>query len=343
MSFPRFFVSMSSSSPLSDKSVLSSPFAFKAKRALALFRREVVGFAQDFWKDGGKQNDGREQGLSGVRTQGPNIPFSSGDDPFNIGISQESDRGFWHAVPGEISEKMWGDGFVTPGDDFITDLLIKPLNLTKDMSVLDLAAGLGARMRKATEEFGVYITGREPDPELAARGMSLSVKKGRGKQDAITAYDPMNLVETKKYDCVIARETIYRVSDKKKFIEAIVGCCKHEAQVSFTDYILNPEVKDQPAIIAWRAFEDGAAPLSLVDMAGLWAKAGLSLRVHDDQTDFYKGEIKKGLLRFARFIESGQKPDAETKRAIERRIALWAHRMAALEQGLRFYRFYGLR
>jgi cyclopropane fatty-acyl-phospholipid synthase-like methyltransferase len=218
-----------------------------------------------------------------------------------------------------------------------------PFSLTKDMSMLDLSAGLGFRMRKTSHEFGLYINGREPDPEIAARGMAMSVQAGMGKRDIITAYDPMNFVDTHKYDCVVARETIYRVVNKKKFISAIVACCKPQVQVSFTDYIVNPESQNQPAILAWRAFEPDSAPLSLVEMAEIWAKAGISLRVHDDQTEYYKKEVKKGIIRFAKYMASGIHPDAETKKAIEKRITTWAHRLAAMEQGMRFYRFYGLR
>jgi hypothetical protein len=98
-----------------------------------------------------------------------------------------------------------------------------------------------------------------------------------------------------------------------------------------------------PAILAWRAFEKDAAPLSLVEMAELWAKAGIPLRVHDDQTKIYKKEVKEGMIRFARFMASGVKPDPATCKSIEKRITTWARRMAAMEQGLQFYRFYGLR
>jgi cyclopropane fatty-acyl-phospholipid synthase-like methyltransferase len=247
-------------------------------------------------------------------------------------------------MPGEVSEKMWGEGYVTPGDVEVTDRLIRPLGINKDMSLLDLSAGLGGRLRKTTDDYGVYINGLEPDPEIAKRGMEMSKAAGRGKRVTITAYDPLKLTVDRLYDCIIARETIYRVTEKEKFIKSIVASCKPKAQVSFTDYIVDPEVRDKPAIIAWRAFEKGSDPLGLVQMAEMWAKAGFNLRVHDDMSDFYKKEVMVGLARFAKFMASGgPKPDAETKKSIDKRITTWAHRMAAMEQGMKFYRFYGLR
>ena len=331
---------------LSLKNVSSLPVARKVRWAWAVLRQEIVGVAQDFWKDGHgdrpapfKKRYQREsfgggavdESLSGLMAQEPSFEVSRNQD------------GFWHAAPGEISERMWGKDSVSPADDYISELLIRPLGITKDTSLLDLSAGLGRRMRRTINEFDIYISGREPDPEIAARGMALSAAAGRSKKAAITTYDPKNLVETRSYDCVLARETIYRVADKGAFVRSIVACCRPKAQISFTDYIVNPEARAQPAIQAWQLFEKDAAPVGLVEMAELWARAGISLRVHDDQTDYYKKEVKRGLMRLAEFMVSGVKPDEQTRKAIDKRITTWAHRMAAIEQGMKFYRFYGLR
>ena len=319
------------------------PLVPQMRRGWGSLGRGISGLAHDFWKDGdwGKSEAKfAPQEQETVHKAAPAAPVRSHASPFAVDTKPD---GLWHALPGEISEKMWGDGFVTPGDEYITDRLIRPLGISKDMSLIDLAAGLGGRSRKTTKEFGVYIDGFEPDPEIAARGMALSVAQGRGKHVTIKSYDPMNFPEERTYDCVVSRETIYRVADKQKFVTSIVRNCKEKAQVSFTDYIVNPEVRDQPAVVAWRAFEKGADPAGLVEMSELWAKAGISLRVHDDMTDYYKDEVKKGMVRLARFMTSGVKPDADTKKSIEKRISTWAHRAAAMEQGLRFYRFYGVR
>ena len=313
--------------------------AENAQRAWDVIRREAVGLAQDFWKDG----DWKDHELSDQAAQeeaAPQQPYKRDDSPAEVIKTEE---GLWHALPGEISERMWGRGFVTPCDERFTEMMCLPMGLTKNMSMLDLSAGLGERMRQVTHEFGIYITGREPDPEIAARGMEMSQAVGLGKRDEITAYDPMNLLEPRLYDCVIARETIYRVGDKEKFIKSIVDSCKSRAQVSFTDYIVNPEAAKQPAIALWRAFEQGADPIGLIKMAEIWAKAGMSLRVHDDQTEYYKREVKQGLVRFAEFMATGVQPDGPTKKAIQKRIATWGHRLAALDAGMKVYRFYGTR
>ncbi|MDR3448706.1 MAG: methyltransferase domain-containing protein [Alphaproteobacteria bacterium] len=294
---------------------------------------DMIGFAEDFWHDGNGEMP---------------APVSAATAE-NAGTAAEAvtaapvEEGGWHAKAGEISEKMWGDGYVTPGDEVLTERLITPLGINKNMSILDLSAGLGGRLRKTAADFGVYVSGLEPDAEIAKRGMQMSVSAGLGKKAEIVHYEPMSLKVARGYDCVLARETIYRVPDKAAFINLIVACCKPKSQISFTDYIVNAEVRDAPAIVAWRAFESGADPIGLVEMAELWAKAGFNLRVHEDQTDFYKKEVKAGLVRLAAFMKTVEKPDTVTRKAIAKRITTWAHRVAAMDAGMKFYRFYGLR
>jgi len=312
-------------------------------------RRYITGIAHDFWKDG------TDSPIDHFKDKPPIKPAAARTMASRIATIQEAAVApvaapsvvaapqiqIWHAEPGEISEKMWGQGYVTPCDVVMTEALIAPLSLDAHKAVLDLSAGLGSRSRIISEKFGLSITGLEPDPDVAARGMELSIMAGKSKNDPIATYEPSSLSLAKKYDCILARETFYRAQDKNTFFTAIAGCAKPSAQLSFTDYIVNPEDREKPAVSAWQKFEDGALPLSLVEMAEAWAKVGFTISTHEDQTALYRKEIPLGLKRLAVYLASGIKPDKETKASILKRIQTWTHRMAALEQGMKLYRFYG--
>jgi cyclopropane fatty-acyl-phospholipid synthase-like methyltransferase len=324
--------------------LLSLVEKYAGPNALPRARQFVFGLAEDFWKDGPENPfvhapapaSAAKSATTAAASHAPATTAKTDASPAAV-----KELPPWHAAPGEISEKMWGAGYVQPGDEALSQMLITPLGLNKDLSVLDLSAGLGGRLRKTAEDFGVYVTGLEPDPAIAARGMEMSIIQGKGKRAAIAAYDPANFSVTRQYDCIIARETFYRVADRRKFFTALGTAAKPKAQVSFTDYIVNPEDREKPAVKAWMAYEKGANPTSLIEMAEDWAKAGFSLRVHDDQTTFYVKEVKEGVKRLATFLASGHRPDDETKQTLRRRIETWAHRLVALEQGMKFYRFYG--
>ena len=319
---------------------------------LPRMKQQIVGVAQDFWADGAEDPTLKLRSMlaeKGILKNDQNPESVSSNAQLSPGTSQPSVASapqrsapvIWRAEAGEVSEKMWGEGFVMPGEIVMIEALIKPLSLNKEMSVLDIAAGLGGRLQKITADFGVQVTGLEQDPQIAARGMETAIRNGKGKQVSIATYDPGSFSLASKYDSIIARETFYRIENKNKFFAALAVCAKPKAQVSFTDYIVNPEDRDQVAIKAWQAFEVEAAPLSLVEMAEGWAKAGFTISVHEDQTEFYKKEIVLGLKRLAIYLATGVKPDNQTKAVIHEHLQAWTHRAAALEQGMKFYRFYG--
>lgn len=321
-------------------------------------KRVVLGLAHDFWHDGdhnpalslvpsfvwerlekiapalSKKKHPQSKSESNSATPTPTQASAAAAKPAVP---------LWTALPGEISEKMWGVGSVTPLDEIITEAMVQPLGLNKDMSVLDLSSGLGGRLRQMVDAMGIYITGLEPDPQIAARGMEMSVRAGKKKHAEINAYNPDTFNLTKKYDCILARETFYRVTDRAKFFAALAACSKPGAQIAYTDYIVNPEHREQPAILAWQKFEAGAHPLSLVESAEAWAKVGYTIRVHEDLTDIYKKEVMAGMMRLTSFLASGINPDAATKKQILKRVETWVRRVSAIDQGMRFYRFYGSR
>ena len=302
--------------------------------------REVVGLAQDYWKDGGAEKKPKP-----VRVTHHFADDVAATDSLTGTVHDRAaeTQGLWHALPGEISERMFGEGFVTAGGEELATQLTHPLGLSKEMNVLDLSAGLGAQMRKTSKEFGVYITGLEPDPGVAARGMELSIRAGKGKQSVIMAYDPADFSVPHRYDCILSRETFYRVVNKDKLFGDLAACSKPKAQLSFTDYVLEPSLRDDPAIAAWMRIEKGATPFSPSAMSDAWARHGFAIRVREDKTDYYQREVLKGLRNLADFIAHGHKPDEETRKSLERRLNTWAHRLAALKAGVRFYRFYGVK
>jgi cyclopropane fatty-acyl-phospholipid synthase-like methyltransferase len=318
---------------------------------LPRLKQQVLGLAEDFWKDGPENllnldlNAAKLRGMA-ARKAPVTARHPARKNPEDAPVASQPaiparDPNLWHAEPGEISEKMWGDGFVTPGGSVISGMLIKPLGLTKEMSVLDLSAGLGGRIRRTAEETGAYVTGLEPDASVAERGMQLSVKAGKSKHAPITHYVADKLALNRSYDCIIARETFYRMANRSAFFAKIGQHTKPRGQIAFTDYIVNPEHRDHPAILAWKNFEKNADPPGLVELAEAWAKAGFNLRVNEDLTEFYKTEVRVGLKRLMQFLVSGIQPDEETSYAVLRRIETWKYRMAAMDAGMKFHRFYG--
>ena len=297
-----------------------------ALRALA----EIIGWAQDFWHDPPPQP---KAPVKSARVTSK--PAAADSQPERIVLNS------WNADRPQILEKIWGEGEIAPGGEYLNKLLVTPLGLQPDNSVLDLAAGLGNLPRMLAAKFNVYVTGLEPDPQLAVRGMELSVRAGKAKHASISPYDLPSFTADRAYDCVIARELFYRVPNKQAFFAELAKTVKLKGHLVFTDFVLNPEARNLTAILEWLGFEAGAAPLAEPEIIVHLKQHGFDVRVSDDQTKFYQQEILHGLANFAQFLKRHQLDDA-TRVLVRGEIELWARRAAAFASGLQLMRFHAL-
>ncbi|MDD3183559.1 MAG: class I SAM-dependent methyltransferase, partial [Alphaproteobacteria bacterium] len=249
----------------------------------------------------------------------------------------------WNADRVGVLEKLWGEGHALPGGDAYLTALSSPLGINSDMSVLDLGAGLGDLARLLVDEYKTYVTGMEADGTLAARGMVMSIASGKSKTASIVPYDSVNFTASRKFDCIFAREIFYKTIGKDKFFKAIDASIKTGGgQIVFTDYILDPVAREKPAIVQWLKRENGAAPLSSIEMIKQWKGMGYDLRVAEDQTDAYRAMILTGLKNLVDFMIMNR-PDIPTKLIVVREVDLWVRRVEAFGQGLKYYRFFGIR
>jgi len=247
----------------------------------------------------------------------------------------------WHADLPFIMEKIWGPGQVLPSSIAMMNLLVAPFGLNKEMSILDLSAGLGGMARKLAVEFHTYVTGLETDPMLAQRGMAISNEQGKSKQASIKAYNPAEFVSSRHYDCIVACELFYRVPGKEKFFKAIAAALKSRGQIAFTDYILDPAPTQDAAVRSWLERE-AVTPMSMKDMTKAWARLGFDVRVSEDQTAVYRRDLVQGMAEFAGFLADNP-PDEMTKPLILQEMGRWALREAALGHGLKLCRFYAIK
>lgn len=326
--------------------------AFVEKYAGADFgprlKRSVAGIAEDFWKDPVCEYPVLEIKLLGRSLKIPNLlkpvaaQASGKPAPAAPAAAKKASSARWHAMPGEVSEKMWGEGQLLPAGDALMEMMTKPAGLTKNMAVLDLSAGLGGPARKLIAQVA-QVKALELSPVFAARATELSSLAGRAKNIPVSAYALADFTMPSIYDVAVAREVVCQAADKQKFLSAVAAGVKLHGSFVFTDYIVDPENRKQPAILSWQAQEKNMMPAGLIEMAELLAKAGFEMRVNEDRTAFYKGEILAGLKRLAVFLASSPRPDAETKKEILHEVEVWIRRMGAIGQGLKLYRFHAIR
>ncbi|HWA42797.1 MAG TPA: methyltransferase domain-containing protein [Hypericibacter adhaerens] len=251
----------------------------------------------------------------------------------------------WETPRVKLLQTIWGPGFAMPGDKEFCLWLAKPAGLNPTMTVAELGAGLGGFARALHEEFGLWISGFEQDPELARAAQEYSVMAGLGKKAPIFGFDP-ELIELREsgHDCIFARDLFYRVEDKNKLLQTVEKALKPRGQLLFTDFIrVGPTDEMRPTYMAWQAGEpDGTDPWTLPKYKTACSERRLDLRVVEDITKQLRGTVIKSL---ADLLEKAEviREDPRMAEPLAEHVALWTRRVAAIDSGdiacFRFHAF----
>jgi hypothetical protein len=255
--------------------------------------------------------------------------------------SAEERAKLWPIRRIEAAELIWGKDCILPGGADYTLLLAKPLGLTPALSLLDLAAGLGGGTRALAESFGVWVTGLEPDADLATDAQDRSKRAKLDKKAPVRRFDPANFeLKRRSFDCVFAREMFYKTADKQFLFTAIQGGIKDRGQLLFTDYLLGSEPPGA-AFEKWTAAErQPCHPMRLEALMALLESLNFDCRIAQDDSEIYKAHVMAAWSRLAAELQGGSIPRHLLGRVVEE-AERWARFVHVVNAGeLRFYRFH---
>ncbi len=249
----------------------------------------------------------------------------------------------WTASRLEVAEQIWGVGYSSPGGDEVIAHLAKPLGLNPAMTVIEIGCGLGGATRCIAKQFGSWVVGLEASPFLAEQGMLRSTKAGAAKQAAIQLFDPEDVKYAKRVDAVFSKEAFFTIRNKDGLFDRVQAMLKPRGQFLITDYVITPEGRNHPIVKAWADREPLEPQLWTLEGAiDAFTQCNFDLRVQEDVTGPHLAQIMGGIRALTEHLEKHHL-DKDTKINVLDEVETWAQRIAALQAGLRCYRFYALK
>jgi SAM-dependent methyltransferase len=243
--------------------------------------------------------------------------------------------------PLAIRQRLFGRGYVIPGDAAWLLALVEPFELSASSSLLDLAAGLGGPARAISQAFHTRVTGVERDYDRARQGNAMSSALGASSLVRIKACDPETLeLGTGKFDCALGREASYAVVEKERFLRVVAQSLRPRGQIVLTDFVLDRSAGERPEFEAWRSKRTERPSLwTAAQYADCFKSVGYGLRRTDDISALYRKQI---IAAWAAYLRSGdirgQSP-AQIEAVLTEAESCF-RTVAALESGaLRYYRF----
>lgn len=245
----------------------------------------------------------------------------------------------------EMSEKLWGHQCLTPGGlEYLIDF-VKAMIPASEKSFLDLGAGIGGGVRGINKEFGVWMTGMEPNEALAEIGKEESIKQGLGRRAPVSWYDPDNIrLEARKYNGVYALETFFRFADKGSVMDACHLTLRHGGHLMFTDFVLAHPGDPGDSVRRWMSVDKVTNPLWTAKQThAALSERDFDVRVAEDISEKYRAMVLTGWLQLLETLHPGQVEKTFAMNMI-RECEYWLHRMNALDSGaLRIYRYHAIK
>jgi len=202
----------------------------------------------------------------------------------------------WPKTRLDIVNRLWGKGFIYPGGRHESIRIVAPMNPDPSKTILDLTAGLGGGTRAICDHYGIWLTGMEPDDELAQHGHALSVEAEYEKKAPISAVDLSNLdLPPNRFDGIMIRERLYCTENKLDVLKAMDGALKSRGHLIFTDLVLSDDAKknkNNKALHTWMRAEGAfCEPWTISKYRITLGELNMEARVFKDESDEYRSQI----------------------------------------------------
>lgn len=248
----------------------------------------------------------------------------------------------WPADRLNVIEKLWGTGYTTPDGAERIKHVLPLLHLDEKKSILLLGPGLGGICETMVEETGVWITGYEPDKELARLGQEGMKKAGLHKKSPIR-FDPLEdlgkRLKPKSYDAMVAFDALHFVKDKKALFEAITDALRINSEMMFVAYVLPDTNPPSKKVDIWAKHQSLPVHLWPAEaMLAMLKSLDLDVRPPEDVTRDYRNRVLQGWMNFL----SGMKRDELLDKAADvvGECETWADLITAIDTGgLKVLRF----
>ncbi len=248
--------------------------------------------------------------------------------------SETSEKEEALAVRLDVLRRLWGEGFVVPGGEAFVTNMIEPCELAPSMKVLDLSAGWGGSTRVIAKAKDVTVKGMEPSAELAEAGMAISAEHGLDEKAPVKSYDIDDWkLPGSGFQCAIAREVLFTVSDKTAFLKLIRSGLAIGGHFVFTDYVLTDDDPPDDLVTSWREGEPiHPYPWTLEYYRSSMGDLGFEVSLFEDITPQF---CRLATSAWDKFMKELDKPTLTRAfaNAMLLEAELWQKRLAALKSG----------
>jgi SAM-dependent methyltransferase len=262
----------------------------------------------------------------------PEIALAVDDDPE------------WPSARIGIAEALWGEGFLSPGGAAETLRLAKPMGLSAASSLLLVGAGSGGSTRCIATSLGVWVSGFEANPRLAALASERSVRAGLGRRAEIETWNPLApKFALHYYHHGMALEPLHGARPEPT-LAAISLALKPGGQLVLVELVADLKLDAaDPTVAAWMRLDHRPADVpSELTVTRVLGRLGFDVRIVEDISRRHMQQSVAGWRTAVQAMED-TRPSMHELALVVKEAELWLARYRLMRAGrLRLVRWHAI-
>lgn len=241
---------------------------------------------------------------------------------------------FYHQKLIGMLERVWGDGWLSPGGPGEIARLLEGLDL-REKSVLDIGCGAGGVDVLLAETHGaLYVTGIDVEDTVLAHARERVARAGLSGRIGVLKVVPGPLpFPPQTFDIVFSKDSIVHIPDKHALMRDVFRVLKPGVWFVASDWLIGHENEPSPAMQAYIASEGldfgMASPSRYADAM---KSAGFEMVETRSRNAWYRDKSREelALMKGPLYAEAAGKLGREF---VDHNIEIWSNMLPVLESG----------
>ena len=194
-------------------------------------------------------------------------------------------------------EKIWGDGFMSPGGKQEIEKLLKGLSL-KEQKILDIGCGAGGITVSLINDYGAQkVIGVDVEKDVVKVARDRVSKNGlKDKIDILLVGKSRLPFNDNSFDLVFSKDSFVHISDKERIFNQVFKVLKPGGVFVFSDWLISHDHKPSKEMEYYLKLEDlGFGMASPLIYSKALKKSGFVAIKKNNRNKWYKDEARREL------------------------------------------------
>ncbi len=231
-------------------------------------------------------------------------------------------------------EKLWGDGYMSPGGKEEISRLLTGLDLA-EQTILDIGCGAGGITVSLVKDHGAKkVVGVDVEEDVVNAATKRVLKNGLNNNIDILLIDKSNLpFEDNYFDIVFSKDSFVHIPDKEKIFTQVFKLLKPGGFFVFSDWLISHDQKPSKEMEYYLKLEDlGFGMGSPLLYLSALKKSGFVSIKKNNRNKWYKEEARKELQKLSGPARKSYE-EITSHSFIENQIKTWKAMITVLDTG----------